>query len=58
MQFIKPNKQLEIIKQNIDAIIPEDELIKANVNLGSNYPKPIIDLKDSRHKALESFSGL
>ena len=37
---------------------PEDELIKANVNLGSNYPKPIIDLKDSRHKALESFSGL
>ena len=34
MQFIKPNKQLEIIKQNIDAIIPEDELIK---KLESSY---------------------
>ncbi|MQG20348.1 MAG: deoxyribodipyrimidine photo-lyase, partial [SAR202 cluster bacterium] len=34
------------------------ELEKANIFLGKNYPHPIIDLKDSRNKALENFSNL
>ena len=34
------------------------ELEKANIFLGQNYPHPIIDLKDSRNKALENFSNL
>jgi len=35
---------------------PDDVLNKANVVLGGNYPKPIIDIKESREKALYSFS--
>ena len=36
-----------------------DQLLKdAGIILGQNYPKPIIDLKESRHKALASFSSL
>jgi tyrosyl-tRNA synthetase len=38
MQFIKPKKQLEIIKQNVDAIIPEDEFIE---KLESSYEKNV-----------------
>ena len=37
---------------------PEDLLLEAGVILGVNYPKPIVDIKDSRNKALESFSML
>ena len=35
---------------------PDDVLNKANVGLGGNYPKRIIDIKESREKALYSFS--
>ena len=35
---------------------PDDVLDKANVVLGGNYPSPIIDIKESREKALYSFS--
>ncbi len=35
---------------------PDDVLNKANVVLGGNYPNPIIDIKESREKALYSFS--
>jgi deoxyribodipyrimidine photo-lyase len=35
---------------------PDDILNKANVVLGVNYPKPIIDIKESREKALYAFS--
>ena len=35
---------------------PDDVLNKANVVLGGNYPRPIIDIKESREKALYSFS--
>ena len=38
MQFVKPKKQLEIIKQNVDAIIPEDEFIE---KLESSYEKNV-----------------
>ena len=37
---------------------PEDILLEAGVILGVNYTKPIVDIKDSRNKALESFSIL
>ena len=37
---------------------PKDLLLEAGVILGVNYPKPIVDIKDSRNKALESFSML
>ena len=37
---------------------PDDILNKANVVLGDNYPKPIIDVKESREKALYSFSSI
>jgi deoxyribodipyrimidine photo-lyase len=37
---------------------PDDVLNKANVVLGGNYPKPIIDIKESREKALYSFSSI
>jgi deoxyribodipyrimidine photo-lyase len=34
---------------------PDEVLKKANITLGVNYPKPIVDIKKSREKALESF---
>ena len=37
---------------------PEDILAKANVVLGENYPKPVVNLKDSREKALEAFDKI
>ncbi len=37
---------------------PTDVLKKAKVNLGQNYPKPIVDLKESREKALSAFAEL
>lgn len=36
----------------------EDILKDANVTLGETYPRPIIDLKQSREKALEAFQSL
>ena len=37
---------------------PDDILKKANVKLGENYPKPIVDIKTSRQKALSAFAKL
>lgn len=37
---------------------PEDVLKKAGVHLGENYPKPIIDRKFSRMRALEAFETI
>ena len=34
---------------------PEDALEKAGVELGTTYPKPLVDLKASRREALEAF---
>ena len=36
----------------------EEVLEKANVQLGDNYPNPIINLKSSREEALLAFSKL
>ncbi len=37
---------------------PQDVLDRAGVILGKTYPKPIVDLKKSREKALEAFADL
>ena len=43
-------KQLEQLKKEI--------LDEANIELGKNYPKPIVDLKTSRQEALAAFAQL
>ena len=37
---------------------PEDVLEQANIKLGENYPNPIVDLKESREKALNAFDQI
>lgn len=37
---------------------PKEILEKANVELGKDYPKPIVDLKESRERALDAFSTI
>ena len=37
---------------------PPEILSEADVRLGDNYPKPIVDLKESRDRALEAFKAL
>ncbi len=37
---------------------PDDVLTAANVTLGEHYPKPIVDLKTSRERALDAFRSL
>jgi len=37
---------------------PEDALRDAGIRLGDTYPGPIVDLKESRQKALEAFNSL
>ncbi len=37
---------------------PEDVLEKAGIVLGKDYPKPIVDVKASRERALEAFQSL
>ena len=37
---------------------PEMILQGANIKLGRDYPKPIVDLKASRERALEAFKSL
>lgn len=37
---------------------PEKDLLKAGVTLGSNYPKPLVDLAASRIRALLAFKSL
>ena len=36
---------------------PEDVLNKANVKLGQEYPKPIVDHAKARARALEAFGA-
>ena len=35
---------------------PKEVLKKAGVELGSTYPKPIADLKQSRQRALDAYA--
>ena len=37
---------------------PEDVLEKAGVELGETYPEPIVDLKESRERALDAFKSI
>ncbi|MBQ4875341.1 MAG: deoxyribodipyrimidine photo-lyase [Rickettsiaceae bacterium H1] len=37
---------------------PEEILQKTNITLGENYPKPIIDLKFTRERALNAFKSI
>ena len=37
---------------------PEDLLVDLNITLGETYPKPVVDLKTSRNKALEAFKSV
>ena len=37
---------------------PTAVLEQANVRLGENYPQPIVDLKESREKALSAFDQI
>jgi len=37
---------------------PGNVLIGTGISLGKNYPKPIVDLKESRNRALEAFASL
>ena len=37
---------------------PKDILENANLKLGQNYPKPIVEIKESRQKALSAFAKL
>lgn len=39
-------------------LAPEEELRKAGVILGDNYPKPIVDTKESRARALDAFQSI
>ena len=39
-------------------LAPPEVLVEAGISLGSNYPLPIVPLKDSREKALASFNAL
>jgi len=33
-------------------------LVDLNITLGETYPKPVVDLKTSRNKALEAFKSV
>jgi deoxyribodipyrimidine photo-lyase len=37
---------------------PKDILIKAGVQIGSNYPEPIVDIKSSRQEALDAYASI
>ncbi len=37
---------------------PADILARARVRLGSDYPKPIVDVKASRQRALDAFAQM
>ncbi len=37
---------------------PSEELVKAGINLGKTYPRPVVDLKESRGQALAGYSRI
>jgi deoxyribodipyrimidine photo-lyase len=37
---------------------PKDVLTRAGVQLGQNYPQPIVEVKASRQRALDAFADL
>jgi len=37
---------------------PDAELKSAGIRLGSDYPKPMVDLKTTRHRALEAYKKI
>jgi len=37
---------------------PEAELVRAGVQLGKNYPSPVVELSSSRNAALEAYSAI
>jgi deoxyribodipyrimidine photo-lyase len=37
---------------------PDEVLEEAGIELGQDYPRPIVDLKESRERALQAFSDL
>jgi deoxyribodipyrimidine photo-lyase len=37
---------------------PESELAAAGIRLGTDYPKPVVDLKASRERALDAYKSL
>lgn len=39
-------------------LAPKEVLDKAGVKLGETYPKPLVDLKDTRERALDAVKGL
>lgn len=39
-------------------LAPKDVLEKAGVTIGKTYPKPIVDLKETRQRALDAVKGL
>ncbi|MDA9832801.1 DNA photolyase family protein [Gammaproteobacteria bacterium] len=39
-------------------LAPEEVLISAGIQLGINYPKPIVDLKGSRQLALDAYANI
>ena len=45
-------------RYSLDLDNEADVLEKANVKLGENYPGPIVDLKESRERALEAFDKI
>ena len=49
--------QINLEKQKVwDALNDSEVLKKANITLGQTYPLPMVDIKQSRQKALESYS--
>ena len=58
LKFIPELKELPIKYLFSPWEAPEEILKSANVTLGVDYPKPIVDLKESRDAALEAFSTI
>lgn len=57
-RFVPELKDLPLPYLFAPWMAPDQVLKKAGVHLGETYPHPIVDLKESREKALEAFSRL